>query len=582
MANKRLFQSTIPGKTLPKTDAINEAGGRAYLRSAEAKFAQYAVTGCLNSTFYSEDKDQLKTIMALAENASSQFIAQTAIYAREQGFMKDTPALLTAILYARTKTDASARPYFQAAFGRCIDNGKMLKNFVQIVRSGVVGRKSLAASSLRKLVQKWFNGYSNEQLVYQSVGNNPSLADVIRLCRVDPAKGPYGGQERRALFNWLCGVDPGQKEKSLGFTYDPNDLPQLIKDYEAWKHSTRSARPGKIPNVPFQMVTALDLSQNDWEELGRNMTWNQTKKNLNTLKRHGVFSKPKNVKMVADRLSNKELVEKAKVFPYELMTAYNATVTQSGMPQQITLALQKALEHSLRNIPEIEGQVVLAPDMSGSMGGPVTGNRDDGRTGIHARYGRASGATTVVRCRDAAALITAAFLRKLPDTLVLPFSDRINEVRLNPMDSIATNTRYLAALPAGGTDCSLPLRYLNDRKIKADLVIYVSDYESWMDTQGRTNHRYGWGANDVQQVTGMMAEWRKFKARNPKARLVCVDLQPSPTGQVINEPDILSLGGWNDTCFKLIADFARNGNTGDAWVKRIEAQPLFEVKTAAP
>jgi 60 kDa SS-A/Ro ribonucleoprotein len=73
-----------------------------------------------------------------------------------------------------------------------------------------------------------------------------------------------------------------------------------------------------------------------------------------------------------------------------------------------------------------------------------------------------------------------------------------------------------------------------------------------------------------------MEQWRIFKSRNPKARLVCVDLAPSPSGQVIQEQDILSIGGWSDQCFSLIADFAANGNNGDMWVQRIEAQPLFE------
>ena len=39
-------------------------------------------------------------------------------------------------------------------FGRVVDNGKMLRNFVQILRSGAVGRKSLGTRP-KKLVQQW-------------------------------------------------------------------------------------------------------------------------------------------------------------------------------------------------------------------------------------------------------------------------------------------------------------------------------------------------------------------------------------------------------------------------------------------
>ena len=578
MANKRLFQSALPGAALPKTDTVNQAGGRAYSRSDKAALAQFAVTGCLNSTFYAKDEDQLKYTLELAEKVDAKFLAQTAIYAREQGYLKDMPALLTAILFGRIKKDRAAVPFFYAAFGRCIDNGKMLKNFVQIVRSGITGRKSLGSAGGR-LIQRWFDGHSDEQLVFQSVGNSPSLADVIKLARVDPTSGPYGGQQRRALFNWLTGVEAGKKGP-LGHSYDPNDLPQVVKDYESWKSSSKGARPGKAPNVPFQMLTSLDLSEADWTEIAKNATWGQTRMNLNTFLRHGVFSKSANVTLVADRIKEPGLVKKAKVFPYQLMTSYNYTAKQVGMPQKITLALQQALDLSLENIPYIDSQVVMAPDMSGSMASPVTGNRNSSATGTTARRGPASGATTVVQCREVAALITAAFLRKMPETMILPFSDHVDEnVRLNPLDSVATNAQKLAALPSGGTDCSLPLAYLNQRNIRADLVVYVSDYESWMDRTGATKHAYAYnrfGGVDTNQSTGLMVEWRKFKARNPKARLVCVDLQPSMTGQVICEDDILSCGGFSDMVFHVIADFATNGNNGDAWVKRIEAQPLFE------
>ena len=39
-------------------------------------------------------------------------------------------------------------------FPRVIDSGKMLRNFVQILRSGAVGRKSLGTRP-KKLVQRW-------------------------------------------------------------------------------------------------------------------------------------------------------------------------------------------------------------------------------------------------------------------------------------------------------------------------------------------------------------------------------------------------------------------------------------------
>lgn len=51
-----------------------------------------------------------------------------------------------------------------------------------------------------------------------------------------------------------------------------------------------------------------------------------------------------------------------------------------------------------------------------------------------------------------------------------------------------------------------------------------------------------------QDGTAMMREWMIFRARNPTARLACVDLQPTPTVQAINREDIVNFGGFSDRC----------------------------------
>jgi len=136
MANKTLFQ-TLRGALLPQTDAVNEAGGRAYTLAPKQAPAQYAATGCLNSTYYASAEDQLQKVLALTKEVDAQFVAKTAVYAREKGFMKDMPAVLCAALSVKDPQ------LLRTVFDRVIDDGKMLRNFVQVLRSGVVGRKSL-------------------------------------------------------------------------------------------------------------------------------------------------------------------------------------------------------------------------------------------------------------------------------------------------------------------------------------------------------------------------------------------------------------------------------------------------------
>src|SRR2546426_2926748 len=183
MANKNLFKSIV-GKLIPATDAVNDERAPAYAFTPKHALAQYAVTGCLNATFYATAEAQLAKVIELCREVDAEFVARTAVYARERGYMKDIPALLCAVLSVKD------RALLGRVFPRVVDNGKMLRNFVQIMRSGVTGRKSFGTAP-KRLARAWFSSWTPEQIFRQSLGNDPSLKDVIKLVRPSP-KGAAG------------------------------------------------------------------------------------------------------------------------------------------------------------------------------------------------------------------------------------------------------------------------------------------------------------------------------------------------------------------------------------------------------
>ncbi len=527
MANKSIFKSMI-GRLLPKTDTVNEAGGQAYRFGPKHSLAQYAATGCLNSTFYASAEQQLAAVLALCDKVEPEFIARTALFARQKGFMKDMPALLCAVLSVKG-------PGLMAEiFDRVIDNGKMLRNFVQIMRSGVVGRKSLGTLPKRMVLQ-WLESRDDEQLFAASVGQDPSLADIIKMVHPKPAT-----PTRKELYAYLIGRE-----------FDKAKLPEKARQYESFKGRLLKGETNvDTPDVPFQMLTSLDLTKEHWGRIAQNASWQMTRMNLNTFARQGVFEKAEMSEVIADRLQNRELIAKARAFPYQLMVAYLAG--GEDVPAKVRESLQDAMEIAIENVPAIDGKVYVFPDVSGSMHSPLTGHR--------------KGSTTAVRCIDVAALVAAAVLRKNPSAEVIPFESDVVKVRLNPRDSVMTNATKLASLPAGGTNCSAPLRYINRARAKGDLVIYVSDNESWVDSPWYG--RYGGGTTETLQ------QWAAFKARSPQARMVCIDLQPYGTTQAKEREDIVNVGGFSDQVFTLMADVARGGTDVDYWVRQIEAMSL--------
>src|SRR6185436_7929569 len=171
--NKTLFKSLI-GKLMPATDALNEERAPAYKLSPKHQLAQYAATGCLNTTFYASADEQLVKVLELCAEIDAEFLAKTAVFCRERGFMKDMPALLCAVLSMKD------RALLNVVFPRVIDNGKMLRNFVQIMRSGVVGRKSLGTAP-KRLVRDWLDARDPVALFKASVGQDPSLTDIVKM-----------------------------------------------------------------------------------------------------------------------------------------------------------------------------------------------------------------------------------------------------------------------------------------------------------------------------------------------------------------------------------------------------------------
>jgi 60 kDa SS-A/Ro ribonucleoprotein len=346
----------------------------------------------------------------------------------------------------------------------------------------------------KRLVREWLDGRSDEALIRGSVGNTPSLADVVKM--VHPRRAT---ETRRALYAWL-----------IGKPVAVDALPPLARDYEAFKAGATTV----VPQVPFEMLTSLELDARVWQEIARHASWQMTRMNLNTFARHGVCRRQSRVRTVAGRLRDRREVRAARVLPYQLLMVWRAA--DASVPREVRDALQDAMEVAISNVPACEGTVYVCPDVSGSMQSPVTGAR--------------RGATTAVRCVDVAALVAAAVARKNPAAEVIPFEQEVVDVTLNPRDSVMANAEKLAAVGGGGTSTSAPLVLLNRRRARGELVLYISDNESWCDA------RAGRG-------TAMMREWNAFKRRNPEARLVCIDIQPYGTTQVAEREDVLNVGG---------------------------------------
>lgn len=541
MANKSLF-SSIRG-VWTRATTRNHAGGLAYELGAKQALAQIAATGCFGQTYYTSAESQLEQFMQLIEQVDdSEYLAKLALYARERAYMKDMPA---ALLVALSKRDTQL---MHRVFDRVVDNGRVLRTVFQMIRSGKLGRKSLS-SSLQRAFQRWLNEASVGKLLSGSIGNDPSLRDILRMARPTPKD-----NARRALFGWLT-----DKEIEKWAPATESDLPievQRLIAYRKAQSAEEQVRLLREMSVRWDLLADAAQGPLVWRAIARQMGPQALRMNLNTLHRHGVLDDRALVEEVASRLADADEIRRSRQFPYQYLAAYmNAA---DAIPQQIRSALSQAAEIACENVPQLAGPVVIGLDTSGSMSSPVTG-------------GRGVGSTSKMRCVDVAALIAAAILRRNPDSVVIPFDTRAYDAKLDPQDSILSLASRLAQYGGGGTDCSIPLReaVTTYRNRKFVGCVLVSDNESWITRNIAYRLNVG--------PTGVMSEWQAFIAnqqrlKQPAPKLVCIDIQPYATTQAPERSDILNIGGFSDAVFQVMSSFLSNDN--GRFIAEVEATQL--------
>src|SRR6185295_16421543 len=97
--------------------------------------------------------------------------------------------------------------------------------------------KSLGTAP-KRLIREWLDARDPETLFKANVGQDPSLADIVKMVHPKPKE-----PNREALFGYFIGRD-----------YKTEALPDLVRNYEAFKSGEVNDR-GEVPDVPFQMLT---------------------------------------------------------------------------------------------------------------------------------------------------------------------------------------------------------------------------------------------------------------------------------------------------------------------------------------
>lgn len=275
---------------------------------------------------------------------------------------------------------------------------------------------------------------------------------------------------------------------------------------------------GTLP-TPYTWETELSAKGNKkevWEELiaSKKLPYMAALRNCRNI----VNAQPDNLDAYLKYIANPEAVKKSKQLPFRFLSAYRTNMTAGN---KVLDALEDAADASIENLPRIPGKTVIAIDVSGSMDSRVSAKSD-------------------IRCCDIAMLLGLIANKICEEALVVTFDTSLRQLAVSHRNGLLYTTMH-ESMSGGGTNMSLPFELLQNKGIKCDRVIILSD--NMCNSSG-----YSWyGRNETVQV---MAD-KCRKANNNDFWVHAVDLQGYGTQQFTG-PKTNIIAGWSEKLFDFI------------------------------
>ncbi len=209
---------------------------------------------------------------------------------------------------------------------------------------------------------------------------------------------------------------------------------------------------------------------------------------------------------VTAQLGDGDRLRKARVHPVSVLVAqrtYSSGRSARGAgtwtpTQKVADALDAAFYTAFGAVQPSGKRTLLAVDVSGSMGAPVSG--------------------MPITAREASAALALVQLATEPQASAVGFTSRngggwhdsaLEPLRISPRQRLDDALRVVDAMPMSGTDCALPMVHATEKRLEVDTFVVYTDNETWAGTihphQALAAYRQASGIDAKLVVVGMTA-----------------------------------------------------------------------------
>jgi 60 kDa SS-A/Ro ribonucleoprotein len=469
----------IPGTT----QVPNSAGGYAWPVDKWTRFDRFLIFGSERGTYYIRERtltveNATNARECIAEDGPRAVRRIVEISAAGRAPSND-PALFALAMCAGVGNDAT-RTMALEALPEVARTGTHLFQFLQYVRAfRGWGR------GVRRAVGRWYTTKPAPAVAYQMLKYQArdgwAHRDALRLAHPKAPTVAHDVLFRYATKGWdgILELDGVNDLDVVALIEAIKSLAQLKPD-EAAKVIARMKLTREM--VPTELLTHAVV----WEALFDRMPLTALIRNLGVMTKVGLIVPGSNAaQLVVDRLSDREALRGARVHPVAVLAALKTYAQGRGMKgsgrwspvAQVVDALDSAFYLSFDNAPTTGKRIMLALDVSGSMGAPVFG-------------------MDYLTCREASAamaLVTAATEPKhrfvaftkgdYPSmwsaTHGTEYNTGLSTLMISPRQRLDDVVRLTGNLPFGGTDCALPMVEATKHRWPVDTFVVFTDSETW-------------------------------------------------------------------------------------------------------
>ncbi len=563
-------KKTSQGQKARDEQVANSAGGYVFTLDKWSRLDRFLILGSDAPTYYAKAQTLTQENAAclrecIAEDGPKT-VARIAAISDAGRAPKNDPAIFALAVCAASKDDATRRAAL-AAIPRVCRIGTHILHFghdVQHFRGW--------GPALRRAVGAYYTAKSAEDLAYDLVKYQQrdgfAQRDLLRLAH---PKAPTPAHKAALAWSAHAGdVSVLAKRKgsvaTRGTPGDREALPKIMAAFEqlhagpetgkTWSTGEDIRRACKLiadNRLPHECVpNELKAHAAVWEAMLPHMGLTALMRNLNKLTAVGLL-KPlsKATEFVAGRLTDSKRLYKARVHPLNVLISCKTYASGRGVKggltweplPAITDALDAAFYLSFEAIEPTSKNILLALDVSGSMGDPISG--------------------TVLTCREASAAMAMVVARAEKSWHCVGFTAGSNgyggrwggsasgltPLDVSPRQRLDSVIKSIEKLPMGGTDCALPMLYATKQKLDVDAFAVLTDNETW--------------AGDVHPFQAL-GEYRRQQGK-PQSKLIVWGM--TATGFSIADPSdplMLDVVGFDAAAPGVMADFIAGRGVSDA------------------